>query len=136
VEAAGAEKRRIEHVGTVRRRNQDDALVGLEAIHLDEELVQGLLAFVVAAPKAGAAMAANGVYFIDEDDARRVLLGLLEHVTDAARADADEHFHEIRSGNRKEGHVGFPRDGARKQRLAGPWRADKQKAARDSPRTL
>src|SRR6202043_2542145 len=84
VEAAGAEKRRIEHVGTVRRRDYDDALVGLEAIHLDEELVQGLLAFVVATAEAGAAMAANGVYFIDEDDARRVLLGLLEHVTDAA----------------------------------------------------
>ena len=27
---------------------------------------------------------------------------------------------ELRSGNRKEGHVGFPSDGARKQRLAGP----------------
>jgi hypothetical protein len=51
-------------------------------------------------------MAADRVDFVDEDDARRVLLALLEEVTDARRADADEHLDEIRSADREERHVG------------------------------
>ena len=74
VEAAGTQQRRIEHVGTVGRGDHDHALVGLEAVHLDQQLVQGLLALVVAAAEAGAAMAADGVDFVDEDDAGRMLL--------------------------------------------------------------
>ena len=38
--------------------------------------LQGLLALVVAAAHARAALAADGVQLVDEDDARRVLLGL------------------------------------------------------------
>jgi hypothetical protein len=85
VETAWTQQRRVEHVGTVGRRNQDHALIGLEAVHLDQQLVERLFALVIAAAKACATMAADGVDFIDEDDARRVLLGLLEHVahTDA-----------------------------------------------------
>ena len=67
----------------------------LEAVHLDEQLVQRLLALVVAAAEAGAAMAADRVDFVDEDDAGRVLLGLLEHVAHARSADADEHLDEV-----------------------------------------
>ena len=85
VEAAGAQQRRIEHVGPVGGGDQDDAFVGLEAVHLDQQLVERLLALVIAAAEAGAAMAADRVDFVDEDDAGRVLLGLLEHVAHAAR---------------------------------------------------
>ena len=55
-----------------------------EAVHLDQHLVQRLLAFVVAAAEAGAAMPPDRVDFVDEDDAGRVLLALLEHVAHAA----------------------------------------------------
>ena len=41
---------------------------GVEAVHLDEELVQRLLALVVPAADAGAAVAADGVDLVDEDD--------------------------------------------------------------------
>ena len=60
----------------------------------------------------GAAMTADRVDFVDEDDARRVLLGLLEHVAHAAGAHAHEHLDEVRSRNREERHVRFTRDGA------------------------
>jgi len=53
---------------------KDHAVVRLEAVHLDQELVQGLLALVVAPAQAGAAMAADRVDLIDEDDAGRVSL--------------------------------------------------------------
>src|SRR5207244_2688476 len=77
IEAAGTEKRGIEDVGPIGGRDEDHALVGLEAIHLDEELIQGLLALVVTAAQAGAAMATDGVDLVHEDDAWRVLLALL-----------------------------------------------------------
>ena len=127
----GRSKRRIEHVGPVGRGDDDDALIGLEAVHLDEQLVQGLLALVIAVAEAGAAMAADRVDLVDEDDAGRVLLGLLEHVADAAGADADEHLDEVRARNGEEGDVGLAGDGAGEQGLAGAGRADQQRALRD-----
>ena len=77
-------------------------------------------------------MAADRVDFVDEDDAGRVLLGLLEHVADARGADADEHLDEVGAGNGEERHVGFAGDGAREQGLAGAGRADQQHAARNA----
>ena len=128
VETAGPQQRRIEHVGTVGRRDQDHAFVRFEAVHLDQQLVQRLLALVVTAAEARAAMAADGVDFVDEDDAGGVLLALLEQVADAARAHADEHFHEVRTRDREERHAGFAGDGARQQGLAGSGRPDQQHA--------
>ena len=131
VETAGAQQRRIEHVRPVGCRDQDHAFIGLETIHLDQQLVQGLLALVIAAAEAGAAMAADRVDFVDEDDAGRVLLGLFEHIPDTGGADADEHLDEVRTRDREEGNVGLARDRARDQRLARTGRADQQHAARN-----
>ena len=131
VEAAGAQQRGIEHVGAVGGGDQDDAFVRLEAVHLDQQLVERLLALVIAAAEAGAAMAADRVDFVDEDDAGRVLLRLLEHVAHARGADADEHLDEVGARNGEERHVGFARDRARDQRLAGAGRTDQQHAARN-----
>ena len=103
-----------------------------EAVHLDEQLIERLLALVIAAAEAGAAMAADRVDFIDEDDAGRVLLRLLEHVAHAAGADAHEHFDEVRAGDREERHIRFAGDGAGEQRLAGARRTDEQHALRDA----
>ena len=99
VEAARTQQRRVEHVGTVGRGDDDHALAALETVHLDQQLVERLLALVVTAAQAGAAMAADRVDFVDEDDAGRVLLGLLEHVAHAAGADADEHLDEVGTGD-------------------------------------
>ena len=77
---------------------------------------------------AAAAGAADGVELVDEDDRRRRLLGLLEEVAHAARADADDHLDELRGGEREERHVGLAGDGARQQRLAGAGRAREQHA--------
>ena len=48
----------------------------LEAIHLCEQLVDGLLALIIAAAHAGATVPAHRVDLVDEDDARRLGLGL------------------------------------------------------------
>src|ERR1700733_691956 len=126
IETARTQQRRIEHIGAVGGRDDNDALVALETIHLDQQLVQGLLALVVAAAQACAAMPADGVDFIDEDDARSMLLGLLEHVAYARSADADEHLDKIRARNGEERHFGLAGYGAGQQGLAGAGRADHQ----------
>ena len=72
----------------------------LEPVHLDQQLVQRLLALVVAAAEARAALATDRVDLVDEDDAGAVLLGLLEQVTHPGGADADEHLDEVGTGDR------------------------------------
>src|SRR5260370_711934 len=128
VDAARSEQGGVEHVRPVRRRDDEPVGVRVEAVHLDEQLVQGLLALVVAAAKPGATLASDGVDLIDEDDAGRVLLGLVEQVAYAARADADEHLDQLRTGDREERHAGFSSHGLAQQGLAGTGRSDEQDA--------
>ncbi len=59
VEAARTQQRRVQNVRTVGGSDDDDAIVHLEAIHLHQQLVEGLLALVVTTAQAGAAMAAT-----------------------------------------------------------------------------
>ena len=136
VETTGAQQRGIEHVGAVGGGDKDDAVVGFEAVHLDKQLVQGLLTFVVSAAETGATMAAHGVDFVDEDDAGCVLLALLEEVADAACTDADEHLDKVGTGDGEERHVGLTGHGTGKQRLAGSRRSDEKHALGDAPAEL
>ena len=95
VEAAGAQQGRVEHVAAVGGSKHDHALVVGKAVHLDEQLVQGLLALVVTAAQACAALAADRVDLIDEHDGGGVLLGLGEQVAHAACTHAHEHLDEV-----------------------------------------
>src|SRR4051794_25600061 len=83
--AARAQQRGVEDVRPVRGGDQDDVVLHLEAVHLDEQLVERLLALVVTAAQASAAVAPDGVDLVHEDDAGRVLLGLLEQVAHTRR---------------------------------------------------
>src|SRR5580765_7797627 len=76
----------------------------------------------VAAPEAGATVAADGVDLVHEDDARVGLFRLLEQVAHARGADADEHLDEVRAGDGEERDAGLARDRAREQRLTGTGR--------------
>ena len=76
IEAAGTEQGRIEHLGAVGRAHDDDALAAVEAVHLREQLVERLLALLVAAHRRLDADLAERVELVDEHDARRLGLGL------------------------------------------------------------
>src|SRR5581483_288637 len=114
------------------RGYEDNSLVGLETVHLDQQLIEGLLALVVAASETGAAMAPDRVDLIDEDDAGGVLLALHEQVAHARGADADEHLDEIGPGNREERDAGFTGDGPGEQGLAGSRRSNQKDALGDT----
>ncbi len=62
-------------------------------------------------------MAPYRIDLVDENDTRRLLLGLLEHVADTGRAHADKHFDKIGAGDREERHFSFTRDRLGQQRL-------------------
>ncbi len=131
VEAPGPEEGRVEDVGPVRRGEDDDAVLRVEAVHLDEHLVQGLLPFVMAPAVAGTPGAADGVQFVDEDDAGGAPPPLLEQVADPARADADEHLDEIGTRHVEEGNVRLSGDGLGEKGLARSRHAHEKDALRD-----
>ena len=137
VEAAGTQQRGIEHVGTVGRGNQNDAFIGLEAVHLDQQLIQRLLALVVAAAEARAAMAADRVDLVDEDDAGRVLLRLIEHVAHAADAPTPTNISTKSEPEMvKNGTLASPAMARASSVLPVPGGPTKQRAARDAPAEL
>ena len=128
VEATGAQQRRIENVGPVGGGDQNDIGVGAEAVHLNQDLVERLLTFIVGTAQTGAAIATDGVDLVDEDDARAVALGLLKEVAHTAGAHAHKHLDKFGAGDAEEGHARLARDGLGHQRLAGAGRADQQHA--------
>ena len=131
VEAARAQEGRVQDVGAVGGGDEDDVGVGIEAVHLDEELVEGLLALVVPATGAGAAVAADGVDLVDEDDGGGVLLGLVEQVAHTRGTHADEHLDELGGGHGEEGHASLAGDGLGQEGLTGSGRAVEEDALGD-----
>jgi hypothetical protein len=132
VEAAGPKERLVENLGPVRRGDDDHAFGAGEAVHLREDLVQGLLTLVVPAERrARAAGAADRVELVDEDDRGCDGLRLGEQVADAARADPDDHLDELRGREREERGVRLAGDGPGEERLTSAGRAGKEDAARD-----
>ena len=131
VETAGTEQGGVEHVDAVGRGDHDHAFLRFEAVHFHEERVQRLFAFVMSAADAGETGTSHGVDLVDEDEAGGVLARLLEHVADAARADADEHLDEIGAADGEERHGGFAGNGFRHEGLAGARRAGEERSARD-----
>ena len=129
----GTQQGRIERFGAVGGGHHDHAAVGGEAVHLDQQGVEGLLALVVAADDAGAAGLAQGVQLVDEDDAGGLGLGLLEHVADPRRPHAHEHLHEVGAREAEEGHARLAGNRLGQQRLAGAGRTDQQHALGDPP---
>lgn len=83
IESTGSQQSRIEHVDPVRGRHHDNiGLRAIEAVHFDEQLIERVLLFAVAAEIASAAFATDRVDLVDEQNARRVLACHGKHVTD------------------------------------------------------
>ena len=82
--------------------------------------------------KTRAALSADRIDLIDEDDRGSIFLSLLEEVTNTRCADADEHLNEIRARDREEINARLARNCARKQSFTGTRRAHQQHALRDT----
>src|SRR5829696_7347941 len=128
VEAPWPKKCLVEHVGLVGRGEHDHALLTGEAVHLGEDLVQGLLLLARSPDSRLAAGAAYGVELVDEDDRRGVLAGLLEEVANATSADPHEQLHELGGAQGEERNPRLARDGPRQERLARSRRSHQEHA--------
>lgn len=131
VETTRTQQRRVQYVRAVGCGNDNDAVIHFKTVHLDQQLVESLLTLVMTTAHAGATMATDRVDFVNEDDAWRVFLGLLEHVANAARTNTHEHLDEVGTGDREERNLGFAGNGLGDQRFTGTRRADHQHAARN-----
>lgn len=131
VEAAWSEEGCVEDIWAVGGCDDDDAFVRVEAVHFDEEGVEGLFTFVVTAAEACAALSADGVDFVDEEDARGIFSALFEHIADAGGADADEHFYEVRARDGEERDISFTCYGSGEEGFTGTWSADHEDTFRD-----
>src|SRR5439155_959312 len=122
IEAPRAEESRIENIDPVRRREHDDTFTAGESIHLREDLVERLLAFVEPAAATldrRASRAADRIDLVDEHDRGGDLARFCEEITYSARTDTDHHLDELRSRRGEERHARLARSGARQQRLPG-----------------
>jgi hypothetical protein len=100
VESPRSHQRAVKHVGTVRSCQDNDVLVGAKPVHLDQELIERRLALVVSTKVAAlASRFTDSVDFVDEDDARRVLLRVGKEVSYPRGTDTDEHLDELGSGD-------------------------------------
>jgi hypothetical protein len=124
VEPAGTQQRRVEDIGAVGSRYDDDLGAGIESIHLHQYLVERLLPLVMPAAKTGAAVSAHGIYFVHKDNAGGIAFSLVEKVAHTGSAHADEHLHELAAADREERHSRLTRDSPCHQGLACARRAD------------
>lgn len=76
VKASRAQQCLVQHIRAVGGGQHNDTRVALKAIHLSQQLVDGLLALIIATTQAGATLTADGINLINEDDARGLSLGL------------------------------------------------------------
>src|SRR5574344_1950270 len=95
VEAARTQQRAVQYIGPVGGTQDNHSGIGLETSHLDQQLVEGLLALIIDRTHVDTALAADGVQLINKDNAGGLRLGLLEEVPNTSRADTDEHLDEI-----------------------------------------
>ena len=119
VKTSGTQNGGVQDIGPVGRRHDDDAFVDAETVHLDQQLVEGLLTLIVGAAQSGASAPGDRVDLIDENDTGGVLFGLIKHVPDTGSADTDEHLDEIRTGDAEERYFCLSRDGLGQQGLTG-----------------
>ena len=107
VKASRTQQGTVQNVGTVGGRQDNDSFIGPEAVHLHQQLIEGLFSFVVAAAQTGSSLAAHSVDLIDKDDGRRMALGLVKQIPHTGSAHAHIQFYKVRTGNGEERHTRF-----------------------------
>src|SRR5215475_11197215 len=120
IKTARTEESLIQNFWPIRGRENADAVARIETIHLDEQLIEGLLAFVVPShERCGTARLAQRVEFIDEHDTGSHGLCLTKEVAHTRCPYPHNHLDKLRAAYREERHLGLPRHRTRQQRFPG-----------------
>ena len=126
IEPPWPEECRVQHIRPIGGGKHNDTAVASEAIHLRQELINGLLPLVITPTKSGTTLPPDGINLINEDNAGRLGLGLLEEVAHPGGTDTDEELDELRGRAGEEGHPSLPSDGTREEGLPSPRRTNEE----------
>ena len=136
IKTTWAQKGCVQNIWAIGGGHHNDPQIRLKTIHLHEHLVQGLFTLVIAPTQASTTLATHGINFVNENDTRRVLFGVFEHVAHASRAHADKHFHKIRTRDAKKRHLGLTSDALGEQCFTGSWRPHEEQTTRNAATEL
>ena len=109
VKTSWPQQGRVKDIRAIGRGDNDNVGLPVKAIHLYKQLIERLFTLVIASGVAIVSLATNGVDFIDENNARRVLFGLFEEVSNTCRTDTNEHLHKFGAAHAKEWDASFTR---------------------------
>ena len=132
VKTAGAHQSGVQNIRAVCRCNHNYAFVRAKTVHFHQQLVQCLLALIVAAAQSCAALTAYRINLIDKNDTGRVLLRLFKQIAYTGCTDADKHLHEIGTRYGEKRHPRFPCNRAGQQGFTSTRRAHQQDTFRNS----
>mmetsp|Transcript_23023 Transcript_23023/g.32147 ORF Transcript_23023/g.32147 Transcript_23023/m.32147 type:complete len:418 (+) Transcript_23023:331-1584(+) len=125
IETSGTEKGCIKNVDTVSSGNGDNSRVSIETVHLNEDLVNSLFTFIVTSGETSTTLTTDGINFVNEDNARSILLGLSKDVTDTGSTHTNEHLYEFRTRDGNEGDTGLTGNSLGEEGLTGTGRTIK-----------
>ena len=128
IQATRPHQGRVQDVWSIGGHDDLDAPKDIKAVHLIEQLHQRALDLAIRRRALREASSADGVDLVHKDDARLVLLGILEHFADDARRLADVLVHDGGRDDLDKIDVQRGRHGTRQQRLARARRAVQQHA--------
>ena len=129
VESTRPKQGRIEHLGPVGGSHHHHSGGGVEAVHLGQELVEGLLTFVVRDNRAASALT-DGVNLVDEDDRRCSLARVGEEVAHPRCPHPDKQFDEAGPRESQKWNPGFPGYRSCHEGLARAWRTHHEHSPR------
>ena len=90
LETTASQQGRVNHLRSISGRHDDDAVQGLHTVHAGQQLVHHAVADIAAFRSASTAPhGGDGFEFIQEDNRRGGLLGLLENLSDGPLGFAD-----------------------------------------------
>ena len=129
VKTTGAQQCRIQYIRPVGGSHHDNTAVGAKAVHLYQQLVQGLLPLIITAAGAGTSVTAHSINLINEYNGRCLLLGLLKQVAHTRSTHAHIHLYKVRAGDGQKRCAGLTGHSTGQQSFTGTGRAHQQHAS-------
>jgi len=105
VKPSRAQQRRVQRLRPVGGRQDHHTAAVIKAVHLHQQLIQGLFALIVPAGDAGISHLADGIKLVDEYDAGGLGPRLTEKIAHSGRPHPHKELHEVGTADGKEGHA-------------------------------
>ena len=132
VKTARTQQGGIKNIGTVCRRDEDQVRGVVKAVHLNQQLVEGLVAFIRTATITRTAVTTDRIDLIDEDNRGSNFLCAGYKITHTRSANTDIHLKEFRTCNGEEGSLGFTRNSLCQQGLTCSRRTVEEHTSRNA----